>query len=161
MSLKLYALSLLCAVCVSFLWKKKRKTGDMQRVEGNGMVCLHGPRHSSACSTQYGADLGCSSMCSIESCFFSDGAFSHSPLFFSLSGEEKGEREGSQPRVCLRTDVDHVSVPTFVGHGSIGSEARGNLLRVSKRLFPLFWICRNTSFALGANAMKKGSENQQ
>lgn len=64
-----YAFSLLCAVFVCRLLFDYIKPEDMERVEGDGMACAHDTRHSSACCTQYGADLGCSSMCSIESRF--------------------------------------------------------------------------------------------
>lgn len=70
----------------------------------------------SACS---GADLGCSSACSIESCPFG-------------SKKVAPKKRGPLLRVGLRSEVDAVSVSTSFGHGTVDSEIRGNFLRCSK-----------------------------
>lgn len=85
------------------------------------------------------ADLGCSSMCSIENCSTDGGAGNNPfspPQYLSPEGDprvsfamggERGERTALS-RGRLRTEADAVSVPTSIGHGTIGSEARGNFL---------------------------------
>lgn len=56
-------------------------------------------------------------------------AFAQSKVDRYDGGPSPKHREDS-PRVRLRTEVDAVSVPTSVGHGSIGSETRGKFLGI-------------------------------
>jgi len=56
-------------------------------------------------------------------------AFAQSKVDRYDGGPSPSKREDS-PRVRLRTEVDAVSVPTSVGHGSIGSETRGKFLGI-------------------------------
>lgn len=113
-----------------------------------------------------GADLGCSSICSIERCPYGGGRLnppstqkkvwgegrireeelrdmrggSSDLLFFPHTSEKVCTLSVDSPRCGLRIVADDVSVSTSIEHGVIGPEARGNFLWNFQKANP-GWRC--------------------
>lgn len=114
------------------------------------------------------ADLGCSSICSIERCPYGGGRLnppSHTKKKVWGKGRTRGVRNTKEvvfsdllflsapqtvhlfvdsPRCCLRIVADDVSVSTSIEHGVIGPEARGNFLWNFQKANP-GWRCVPTT----------------